>query len=118
MGLDSMIDSVFRSVDVPDLVSETILPGQFIRPSAASSPERRLMSAVLEAALRDLRRSANRHSLRMRRLAADVDAWFASDDEGWPYSFRRICDTLGLDAAAVRTRVARRGYPPDPPHRC
>jgi hypothetical protein len=63
------------------------------------------MLAILEGAL--LRRSANRNTPRMRRLADEVEGWFAADDDGWPCSFLSICHALGLDAAAVRSRLAR-----------
>ena len=101
------IDSTFGSLDGSGVVPETILPEQFFRPSAALPPEKRLMLAVLGAALLDLRRSADARTPRARRLADEVDAWFTTDDEGWPCSFPRICHALGLDASAVRTRLAR-----------
>jgi hypothetical protein len=107
MRPDPMIDSPLGSADGPGVVPETILPEQFFRPSAALPPEKRLMLAVLEAALLDLQRSAGARTPRTRRLADEVDAWFAADDEGWPCSFLRICHALGLDASAVRTRLAR-----------
>jgi hypothetical protein len=109
MGLHPMIDSILASSEAPGagLEPETVLPEQFFRRSAAASPERCLMLAVLEAALLDLRRSANRRTARMRRLADEVEGWFAADDDGWPCSFLSICHALGLDAAAVRTRLAR-----------
>jgi len=93
------------SVDV-ELDPESTLPAQFFRRAAAASSERRLMLAVLEAALLDLRSSTKRCTRRMRGLADEVDAWFAADDEAWPCSFLRICDALGLDAAAIRSRLA------------
>jgi hypothetical protein len=101
-----MIDSAFGSAEGPGIVPETILPEQFFRPSAALSPEKRLMLAVLEGALLDLQRSADVRTPRARRLADEVNAWFAADGESWPCSFLRICYTLGLDASAVRTRLA------------
>jgi hypothetical protein len=36
----------------------------------------------------------------------EVDAWFASDDRQWPFSFRNVCRALGLDPDDVRGRVA------------
>jgi len=102
-----MIDSVLGSPEGPGVVPETILPEQFFRPSAALPPEKRLMLAVLEGALLDLQRSAVARTPRARRLADEVDTWFAADDEGWPCSFLNVCQALGLDASAVRTRVAR-----------
>ncbi len=87
MRPDPMIDSAFGSAEGPGVVPETILPEQFFRPSAALPPEKRLMLAVLEGALLDLQRSAGPSTPRARRLADEVDAWFAADDEGWPCSF-------------------------------
>jgi hypothetical protein len=107
MRPDPMIDSPLGSADGPGVVPETILPEQFFRPSAALPPEKRLMLAVLEAALLDLQRSAGASTPRARRLADEVDAWFRADDEGWPCSFVNVCQALGLDVSAVRTRAGR-----------
>ena len=107
MELHPMIDFALGSFDASGLEPETVLPEQFFRRSAGASSERRLMLAVLEEALLDVRRSANRRTLRMRRLADEVEGWFAANDDGWPCSFLRICHALGLDAAAVRARLAR-----------
>ena len=107
MRPDPMIDSAFGSAEGPGIVPETILPEQFFRPSAALSPEKRLMLAVLERAWLDLQRSAGARTPPARRLADEVDAWIAADDEGWPCSFLNVCQALGLDVSAVRTRVAR-----------
>jgi hypothetical protein len=106
MRPDPMIDFTLGSPDGPGVVPEAILPEQFFRPSAALPAEKRLMLAVLEGALLDLQRSADARTPRARRLADEVGAWFAADDEGWPCSFLRICHALGLDASVVRSRVA------------
>jgi hypothetical protein len=107
MHPDPMIDSTLGSPDGPGVVPDTILPEQFFRPSAALPPEKWLMLAVLEQALLDFRRSVGARTLRERRLADEVDTWFAADDQGWPCSFLNVCQALGLDVSAVRTRVAR-----------
>ena len=107
MRPDPMIDFTLGSPDSAGTVPETILPEQFFRASAALPPEKQLMMAVLEGALLDLQKSADARTPRARRLADEVGAWFAADDEGWPCSFLRICHVLGLDASAVRSRVAR-----------
>ena len=107
MRPDPMIDSAFGSAEGPGVVPETILPEQFFRPSAALPPEKQLMLAVLEGALLDLQRSAGARTSRARRLADEVDTWFAADDEDWPCSFLNVCQALGLDVSAVRARVAR-----------
>jgi hypothetical protein len=54
-----------------------------------------------------VRRSADAHTPHARRLANEVDARFAADDNSWPCAFLSICHALGLDASAVRTRLAR-----------
>jgi len=107
MRPDPMIDSTLGSPEGPGVVPETILPEQFFRPSAAPPAEKRLMLAVLEEALLDLQRSAGARTSRARRLADEVEGWFAADDEGWPCSFLNVCQALGLDVSGVRTRVAR-----------
>jgi hypothetical protein len=101
------IDFPFESLDGHGIGVETILPEQFFRPSAAFPSEKRLLLAVLEMALLDFRRSADARTPRARRLADEVEAWFAADDEDRPCAFPRICHALGLDASAVRTRLAR-----------
>jgi len=82
--------------------SERLLPSQFF-PAAADTPTRALMRGVLERAVDDLtdpklmQSKSPRSRAKMRR---ETEAWFASDDAEYVYSFLNICDTLGLDAGA------------------
>jgi len=64
------------------------------------SGERRLVLAVLMAALEDIRRYP-----RGTKPHAAAWRWFTNDDETWPLSFRALCATLDLDPGAVRKRV-------------
>jgi hypothetical protein len=107
MRPDPIVDSPLGFPEGLGIIPGTILPEQFFRRSGALPPEKRLMLAVLEEASLDLERSAGARTPRARRLAVEVDAWFAADDEGWPCSFLNVCQALGLDVSAVRTRVAR-----------
>jgi hypothetical protein len=100
MHFDPVID------DAPGFVPETMLPEQFFRLSATLSPEKRLMLAVLEGALLDLRQGVGTGTPRAGRRGADADAWFASDDDGWPFALVNVCHALALDASAVRSRLA------------
>ena len=69
--------------------------------------ERALMRAVLEDAIRCL--SGAGGPMRMRpSLAAEARRWVTDRDRQWPYSFENICDSLGLDADHVRTRLLHR----------
>lgn len=62
------------------------------------------MVAVLERAVRDLGRFAKDAE------RADTRAWFRSTWRGHLFAFENVAEVLGLDAAAVRTRLlGRRG---------
>ena len=105
MDFDPVIDSVLGCLGGPDVPDITILPAQSFRRSGALPPERRLMMAVLRKALLDLQTHAGTGTPRARRHLAEVEAWFASDDDVWPCSFVNVCHALDLDADAVRRRL-------------
>lgn len=67
------------------------------------SAERRLAAAVFAGALVEIRDHAGERKYR-RRIAEDVD-WVDSEEKEWPYSFLRLCDLFGLEAAWVRSVV-------------
>ena len=68
----------------------------------ASKPsERALMRAVLLDAVDCVAASRGRRPA----WATDARAWLDSRDRDWPYAFERVCDTLGMDAAAIRRDV-------------
>jgi len=75
-----------------DLVPEVILPLQYfdrLTPRATDIPEKRLMFAVLLDAVIHLQR-------RDSRGAAEVAQWIREDDEDSVFSFRNICEALGI----------------------
>lgn len=78
-----------------------VVPEQLV--VRTTSPEQRLLAAVLDQALQDLRIfcvvAPN------GRNAIAITEWFASRDATWPCSFESICTALGFDADAVRSRV-------------
>lgn len=65
-----------------------------------ASPEERLRMAVLIHALNELHRYDSGTP-----TGDEVRAWFASDNQRWPYAFVPICDGIGFDPEAVRARV-------------
>src|SRR5262249_46122411 len=84
--------------------SGKLLPAQFC-PGVTDSPERALMRAVLQRAIDDLAAPqllSYQGARGAAKLQRDTAAWFASEETSWPYSFVNICQTLGLDAAALR----------------
>jgi hypothetical protein len=69
--------------------------------------ERRLLLAVLEDAIRTYQRYAFANDRRDAELLSHVEAWFASEDSDWTFSFVAICDVLGLDATYLRHGLRR-----------
>ena len=69
--------------------------------------ERRLLLAVLEDAIRTYQRYAFADDGRGAALLSHVEAWFASEDSDWTFSFVAICDVLGLDASYLRRGIRR-----------
>jgi hypothetical protein len=98
------------AVGSAELVPEQMLPVQFaellLRP-AEQRPELRLMSAVLQSALRTFCEYADVRSGRAARLFHETADWFGSPDVAWPFSFENICDAVDLDAAWIRGLLAR-----------
>ena len=76
--------------------------------SKSRTPEERLMAAVLEDAVDVYRHPAYSR----RRLLRETEEWFRSDDRSWPFSFGRICDTLGLDPRAIRSLLEQERHGP------
>ena len=79
---------------------------------SAETPERNLMLAVLEDAVRAYRKNAHVTSPRGRELYAEAAAWFAAPRDGYLYSFRSICGYLRI-APTWFLRRLRHGQPTD-----
>ena len=62
-----------------------------------------LVAAVLEHAVGIFERYAFAPDLEGRRIFADIDSWFASNDVDDPFAFVSVCAVLGLDVAYVRS---------------
>ena len=85
-----------------------LLPAQTsvgVRWDGDTSGPRSLMLAVLADAVRCIEQGRRRRGFRARRLAADAEAWVRSDRRDWPFSFLNLCEALGFDAYAFRTRL-------------
>ena len=85
-----------------ELAPESILPAQLYGMpfgGARIQPEKRLQVAVLADAVLTFHQCAGDERARARRLFAEVDAWFASDDPNGPFAFVTICDSLKFDPA-------------------
>jgi hypothetical protein len=70
-------------------------------------PEKILMFAVLEDAVHCYRAYAFSSSSSSRRLYRDAEKWLWKNDWSWPFSFRNICEVLGLDPFFLRRGLLR-----------
>ncbi len=69
------------------------------------TPERRLLIAILSDAVDCYRKNLNGRTARARRLCREAEHWMLDDDRNWVFSFRNICDALGVDAEAMRAQA-------------
>src|SRR2546427_11034623 len=95
-----------------DPAPDPVLPAQLAAAplgGARIQPEKRLQVAVLADAVVSFRRWADVDEPRARRLFAEVEAWFASDDAAGPFAFVTICQSLGFDPAYIPSYL-RRSY--------
>jgi hypothetical protein len=72
------------------------------RQKSRSEPEERLMLAVLSDAIECFQKYFNATGRRGRHLFANAEAWIASRDSSWPYSFEYICEALNINANYLR----------------
>jgi hypothetical protein len=96
-------------LDAP-IEDELLLPVQYaalVRGGRQFAPEHRLLWAVLEDAVRCWQIHERCKSSRDRRLFGEVTEWFASDDDGSPFSFIAICQLFGLDPSYLRGGLQR-----------
>ncbi len=97
------------------------LRGREIAQSRVSTAEQKLMLAVLEAAIHDLQKYAHSTHPRARALYEDArdfirgeltrSVWREREEprpvfpHSWPFAFEAICDALGFEASALRSKL-------------
>jgi hypothetical protein len=92
------------------LEAVSVLPCQFgdrLSRMVRIHPEMRLQLAVLEDAILTFHRLLGVEGTRPRRLFAEVEDWFSSDEADDPFTFVTICDTLDLDPDYLRGGLRR-----------
>ena len=93
-----------------ELEPESVLPAQYFAQAAVDAslqPEKRLMLAVLEDAVGTFQKYVNARERTAQKVFAEVEDWFRSDDQEWPYSFVNISHALGLEVAYLRRGLSR-----------
>src|SRR5262249_44993369 len=88
-----------------DLFQEDVpLPAQYWEPFSRKrdlEPEKRLPLAVLDNAVRSYRTLVFTGGRRF----AEVENWLFNDESDDPFSFRNICDVLGLSPSRIRSSL-------------
>lgn len=69
------------------------------------SSEKRLMLAVLKSALESYQKHIFARDAEGSQLFKEAVMWIDSDDEDWFFSFRNICETLGIEPEHLRRRL-------------
>ncbi|HYC54338.1 MAG TPA: hypothetical protein VEL28_05310 [Candidatus Binatia bacterium] len=90
------------------LAPDLTLPEQyFLRQQAddGMGPERALMYAVLKDGIRCFYKNVGATRRKYKKICAEAEEWIAEDCWDYPFSFRVICDTLGIDAECLRGRL-------------
>ncbi len=75
------------------------------RPNLYCQPEKMLMLAVLQDAIDQYREFLSARGVHGRNACREAADWFWSDQSDWPFSYRNICDALGLDPEYLRAGV-------------
>jgi hypothetical protein len=94
---DEKIASLFQ----PD----TLLSAQYfenLRRRTVLEPEKSLMLAILEDAVRSYQDNLLSQDKRAKKLFADAAEWIAETGSAWIFSFESVCDALDLSPAYVR----------------
>lgn len=108
----AVIRNLFSSEDNGRLFEpDTVLAAQFyatFKGSPYKEPELRLMAAVLEDAISCLSIKLRPAPARQRKQLEDARHWFAAEDDSeWIFSFKNICEALGINPAYLRRGLIR-----------
>jgi hypothetical protein len=88
----------------PDLT----LPEQYFgrqRNDDGMGAEKALMYAVLKDGIRCFYKHVGATRRKFRKMSAEAEEWLLDDTWDYAFSFRVICDTLGIDADCLRARL-------------
>lgn len=94
----------------PLFTDDPVFPCQLER-GVARSGEFLLAHAVLDDAIASFKKYRLRTDTRSRRLTWELREWFTDPDDRYTFAFRAICQTLGIDAAAIQRQVLTQTMP-------
>ncbi|TFH24132.1 MAG: hypothetical protein E4H03_04405 [Myxococcales bacterium] len=74
----------------------------------AITSTQRMMLAVLNDALATFERGLRADSPAGVAALEEVERWFTSGDTRWPFSYGKVCESLGLDPSFLRDALRLR----------
>jgi hypothetical protein len=89
---------------------DTLLSDQYfenLRRKTFFDPEKRLMLAVLEDAIRYYQDNWFSRNSKRKRIFDETEEWILTPDSDWVFSFDHVCETLGLSPAYLRRGLLR-----------
>jgi hypothetical protein len=99
-------DEKMASLFQPD----TLLSAQYfdtLRRKIILEPEKRLVLAILEDAVKCFQHNLFADNARSRQLFLEAQEWIVEVGGDWIFSFENTCEHLGLNAAYVRQGLLR-----------
>jgi hypothetical protein len=85
---------------------DVVLSSEFFSPpSRLPGPERSLLLAVLEEAVRCFVRYRNATDRKQRALHLEARDWFSSNARARLFDFENVCDVLGINPEYMRERM-------------
>jgi len=90
------------------LTPDLTLPEQYYlrqQPDDGMGPERALMYAVLKDGIRCFYKNVGATRRKYKRICAEAEEWIADDCWDYAFSFRVVCEMLGIDSECLRNRL-------------
>jgi hypothetical protein len=103
-----MPDQAFLKVDEKSgslFQPDTLIAYQYfntVQKKSALEPEKRLMLAVFEDAIRCFQRYVHAQDEKGRKLFREAEEWISEKNTEWAFSFEQICEVSGFDPNYLR----------------
>jgi len=96
---------------------ETVFPTAYdlflenFRRKSYLEPEKKLMLAVLENGVECFQKYALARDRKERLLFQEAEYWVQDTNRDWPFSFAKVCETLGFAPDCLRQGLGQGGKP-------
>jgi hypothetical protein len=103
---DFAVEEKLTSLFEPD----TLASAQYfdnLRRKTILEPEKRLILAILEDAINSFQDNVSAVTSKGKKLFKETEEWVLEQDGDWIFSFRSVCEILGLNPEYVRRGLLR-----------